>query len=67
MERGNRPEGPGLRPGVRVEVATRFTGHWAGGFEVASVDEDGCRLRRTSDGALLPVDFAFPSVRPAAG
>ena len=53
-----------LRPGMRVEVATRFTHHWARGFEIASVDDRGCRVRRVSDGALLPVDIEFPSVRP---
>jgi hypothetical protein len=53
-----------LRPGMRVEVATRFTHHWAPGFEIASVDDRGCRVRRVSDGALLPVDFEFPSIRP---
>ena len=56
--------GAGLRPGMRVEVATRYCGDWSPGFEIVSVDVGGCRVRRISDGALLPVDFAYPRVRP---
>ena len=56
----------GLRPGMRVEVATRFRGDWAAGFEVESVAADRCRIRRVSDGSVLPVDFAYPRVRPVA-
>jgi hypothetical protein len=54
-----------LRPGMRVEVSTRFCGDWAAGFEIASVDDRGCRVRRISDGSLLPVDLSHPRVRPA--
>ena len=54
-----------LHTGMRVEVATNFTGDWVSGFEIASIDVLGCRIRRVSDGALLPVEFAYSLVRPA--
>ena len=54
-----------LRAGTRVEVATHFTGSWAGGFEVVGLDPDGYRLRRLSDGAMIPNDFDLSEVRPA--
>jgi len=55
-----------LRPGMRVEVATRFRGNWASGFEVDSLGARGYRLRRCSDGSLLPTEFALTRVRAAA-
>jgi hypothetical protein len=53
-----------LRPGMRVEVVTHFTGAWVAGYEIESMDEQGCHIRRSSDGALLPVEFAYSLVRP---
>lgn len=48
-------------------MRSRFDDHWARGFEVCdSVDEDGHvrhRLRRRSDGSILPVLFAEEDVR----
>lgn len=55
----------GLRAGMPVEVATHFTGSWTGGFEIASVFAERCRVRRVSDGAVLPVDFDCADVRAA--
>jgi anti-anti-sigma factor len=55
-----------LREGDRVEVKTRFSGTWATGFEVAATTENGCRVRRVSDGALLPALFAHHDIRPAS-
>lgn len=56
-----------VRPGTRVEVRSRFDGHWAHGFEVCdAVDEAGdvsYRLRRRSDGSVLPVLFSHEDVR----
>lgn len=53
-----------LPPGTRVEVRNRFDGSWSRGFEVASVDEDGrYRIRRRSDGDLLPTPFERDDVR----
>lgn len=54
-----------LEPGTRVEVRSRFDQHWARGFEVAEVCETGYRIRRLSDGAVLPTEFAEDDVRPA--
>ena len=53
-----------LRAGLRVEVATRFTGTWTRGFEVVGLDRRGCRVRRISDGSVLPANFHFLEVRP---
>ena len=53
-----------LRQGMRVEVVTQFTGDWVAGFEIESIDEQGCHIRRASDGTLLPVEFAYSLIRP---
>jgi anti-anti-sigma factor len=53
-----------IHVGDRVEIATRFTGTWATGFEVAAMSADGCRIRRTSDNTVLPIAFAYHEVRP---
>ena len=44
---------------VRVEVRSRFDGSWCRGFEVAGVLDGGesYRVRRVSDGVVLPVSF----------
>lgn len=49
--------------GASVEVRRRFDHAWARGFEVASAVDDGYRLRRRSDGAVLPVSFPADDVR----
>lgn len=56
-----------LRPGVRVEVVTRLTGSWTGGFEVVGLDSCGCRVRQVSDGAVLSARFDFLEVRREDG
>jgi hypothetical protein len=43
-----------LRVGEPVEVHTKYNDAWVGGFEIAEVVEGGYRVRRTSDGSLLP-------------
>jgi hypothetical protein len=53
-----------LASGASVEVLVRYQHHWAPGFEVVSVDDDGYWLRRRSDGAMLPVAFADDEIRP---
>lgn len=50
--------------GARVEVRSRFDGHWARGFEVVSVAGARYRVRRLSDGSELPADFGADEVRP---
>jgi hypothetical protein len=53
----------GLRAGMPVEVLTHFTGSWARGFEVVGLEPNSCRVRRVSDGAVLPTDFDLDDVR----
>ena len=53
-----------LQAGDRVEVATRFTGTWASGFEVAAVTTAGYLIRRRSDNTMLPIAFGDDEVRP---
>lgn len=52
-----------LKPGAKVEVRTAFDRTWATGFEVEAVSEEGYRLRRLSDGSLLPVALPQDQVR----
>jgi hypothetical protein len=52
--------------GTRVEVRSSLERKWARGFEIADrVGEDppGYRIRRRSDGAVLPVLFGADDVR----
>jgi hypothetical protein len=53
-----------LEPGAAVEVRNRFEQRWARGFDIVEVTADGYRVRRLSDGSVLPVTFAFDDVRP---
>ena len=52
-----------FKPGARIEVRGRFDGRWSRGFEVAEVLADGYRVKRVSDGAVLPVSFDADDVR----
>jgi hypothetical protein len=52
-----------LKPGAKVEVRTAFDRTWATGFEVDAVTAEGYRLRRLSDGSLLPVVMPEDDVR----
>ncbi|HEV3226263.1 MAG TPA: hypothetical protein VGZ52_05495 [Acidimicrobiales bacterium] len=54
-----------LDVGDKVEVRRRFDAQWARGFEVFEVTDDGYRVRRQSDGEVLPVVFADDDVRRA--
>ena len=58
---GYRVAGPVV--GELVEVATRFTGSWSRGFVVAGVEHQAYRLRRLSDGHLLPITFSAHELR----
>lgn len=54
-----------LAPGTRVDVKNRFIGSWAHGFEVAEhLTGDGYRVRRVSDGSILPEPLSSDEVRP---
>jgi hypothetical protein len=54
-----------LSPGDKVEVRRRFDAQWARGFEIVEVTATGYRVRRTSDGEVLPVEFTEADVRAA--
>lgn len=54
-----------LAAGTRVDVRSRYVGSWSRGFEVAErVDQNGYRVRRVSDGAVLPDLFDEDELRP---
>ena len=52
--------------GDPVDVHTRFSDSWVGGFEIAEIIPEGYRVRRTSDGSLLPGYTSESDVRPSA-
>jgi hypothetical protein len=54
-----------LEVGDRVEVRRRFDAQWARGFEVVELTDKGYRVRRESDGEVLPVEFSEDDVRRA--
>lgn len=54
-----------LTPGTGVEVWCRFTEGWSAGFDVSEQGADGYRVRRRSDGTVLPTAFTPDSVRAA--
>ncbi|MBV8690426.1 MAG: hypothetical protein JOZ37_04195 [Actinobacteria bacterium] len=49
--------------GTAIEVANRFTEEWSSGFEVLEVVADGYRIRRRSDGTVIPTTFTVSEVR----
>jgi len=53
-----------LVDGTPVDVRNRFVGSWSHGFEVAERVEGGYRVRRLSDGSVLPDVFPSDDVRP---
>ena len=59
-----------IGPGTRVEVRSGYRTSWARGFEVADVDRSGegerYRLRRVSDGHVLPEPFDSDALRREA-
>ena len=55
--------GESLEAGMRVEVRRRFDQHWARGFEVVEATDTGYRVRRLSDGIVLPAEFTADDVR----
>lgn len=61
--RAETPDGATLAIGTPVEVRRRFDYSWARGFEIAEVVDTGYRLKRKSDGSILPADFVFEDVR----
>jgi hypothetical protein len=49
--------------GTPVEVRNRFVGSWSHGFEIAGQSERGYRIKRLSDGSILPDEFEPTEVR----
>jgi hypothetical protein len=53
--------------GTRIEVKARFDQRWARGFEIAEIVAEGdtarYRVRRRSDGSVLPALFDDDDVR----
>ncbi len=58
-----------LTPGTRVQVRNRFDGGWSSPFEVAETVAPATpgsplyRVRRLSDGVVLPADFRSDDIR----
>ena len=54
--------------GTPVEVRSRFVGSWSRGFEVADHRDGRYRIKRLSDGSVLPDEFdPRRSARSGAG
>jgi hypothetical protein len=52
-----------LAIGTSVDVRSRYVGSWSPGFEVAEAVNEGYRVRRLSDGSVLPDVFTGDDVR----
>jgi hypothetical protein len=50
--------------GDQVEVQMSFNDSWVRGLEIAEVAPEGFRVRRSSDGSLLPGYTSESDVRP---
>ena len=55
-----------LRVGDPVEVHTKYNDAWVAGFEIAEVVDGGYRVRRISDGTMLPNLTTETDLRPAS-
>ena len=58
-----RSEEEQLAAGTPVDVCSRYIGTWSPGFEVAEIVGDVYRVRRLSDGSVLPTEFSVNDVR----
>jgi hypothetical protein len=62
-----RTDVPRFTPGARVQVRCRFDGRWVSGFVASALGDDAehpaIRVRRLSDGSVLPHDFTIDEVR----
>ena len=54
-----------MQIGDRVEVHTRYNDSWTAGFEIAEIIPEGYRVRRVSDGTLLPGTTSAADLRSA--
>jgi len=55
---------PKVEDGSPIELYSAFEGSWSPGFEIASAAEIGYRVRRRSDGSLLPGYTSRSDLRP---
>lgn len=53
-----------LQVGEAVEVLSNFDHRWTHGFSIAVVDRAMVKLRRGSDGRILPAWFPAAMIRP---
>jgi hypothetical protein len=56
---------PALAVGTAVEVRNRFCASWSDDFEIAERAGNGYRVKRRSDGYVLPTVFGAGEVRVA--
>jgi hypothetical protein len=64
MDRSTSEHRAGAYPATtRVEIRSTYDGSWGKGFEVAEVTDGGYRIRRASDGSVLPTEFEPDEVR----
>ena len=54
-----------LAVGTAVEIRSRFVDRWVPGFVVLAADDQGHRIRRTSDGGVIPVSIPPTEIRAA--
>jgi hypothetical protein len=52
-----------LSAGDKVEVRRKFDAQWSKGFEVVEATASGFKIRRLSDGEILPVEFPERDIR----
>jgi hypothetical protein len=52
--------------GDPVQVHTTFTDSWVDGFEIAEIIPEGYRVRRRSDGSILPGYTSESDLRPSS-
>ena len=52
-------------PGQAIDVWSPSNRDWAHGFVLAATTDEGVRVRRLSDGSVLPALFDPGDVRPA--
>lgn len=55
-----------MQVGDRVEVHNRFTDTWSEGFVIDELAGAGYRLRRLSDGSMLPGITGCDDLRPVS-
>jgi hypothetical protein len=52
-----------VQTGDAVELYSAFNRRWVGGFVIAEVLDEGYRVRRSSDGTVLPNTTSSDDVR----